>query len=65
MNKIMMGVDVASMKNVATGQVAYDTVSQTVLMWDGNMWRYVNYDKDVENKFEKRKRIIAKLLSEK
>ncbi len=65
MNKIMVGVDVASMKNVVTGQIAYDTVSQTVLMWDGNIWRYVNYDNKIEDKFEKRKRIIAKLLSEK
>ncbi|MFM2392751.1 MAG: hypothetical protein RLZZ546_733 [Bacteroidota bacterium] len=65
LNRIIMGVDVASMtKNIDIGQIAYDTVSESILIYDGSIWRYVKQD-TIESKFEKRKRIISKLLSEK
>ncbi len=59
-----MGVDVALYSNSQTGEVIYDTVSDSILIYDGSVWRITKQEK-IESKFERRKRIISQLLPKK
>jgi hypothetical protein len=47
--------------DVAQGEMVYDTKSNSVMIYDGQTWKFISRDED---KFEKRKRIISKLLTE-
>ncbi len=47
--------------DVAIGETVYDNKSGSVMVYDGQIWRFVS---PPEDKFVKRKRIISKLLTE-
>jgi hypothetical protein len=55
----IISVDVANKYDI--GACVYDLKSHQIMMYDGQAWKFVNTPED---KFQKRKRIISKLLSE-